>query len=375
MNDTLPSLVVSPALTTTYIRSTWVPDTTHELITNGNFEAGNTAFTSTYDYKTGHYSMNPEATYTVSDDPSFFHTDWSPCVDHTSGNGMMMIVNGDSTGYTSIWSETVANFQPGATYAFSAWLQNVLKYVTDPLRWPLLQFSINGSPLGDLMQTTNDNCQWLQFYVLWPSGTNTSATINIVNRHLDPKGNDFALDDISFAPLIAIKDTFVVIIKPYPVVNLGPDRVVPYNGSITLDAQNPGAVYSWSTGETTQTISINNVIKNMIISVIVDQNGCLSSDEINIGVDCAEILVPNVFAPDKPPDNEIKVFGAGIDNLDFMIFNRQGEMVFRTRDRGIGWDGTYKGIAQPMDVYMYYLKAQCLSGGTVEKKGDITLIR
>ncbi len=41
-----------------------------------------------------------------------------------------------------------------------------------------------------------------------------------------------------------------------PIVNLGADKTVCAGTSVTIDAGNPGSTYLWSTGETTQTISV-----------------------------------------------------------------------------------------------------------------------
>jgi hypothetical protein len=40
-----------------------------------------------------------------------------------------------------------------------------------------------------------------------------------------------------------------------------------------------------------------------------------------------------------------------------------------------GWDGKYKGVAQPVGVYLYVLKGVLKDGRTVRMKGSITLIR
>jgi gliding motility-associated-like protein len=376
--DSIPDPTASPSQTTTYVATIWIPDTLGQLIVNPDFEAGNTGFSSDYIYEGNDLQM--EGTYTVSNNPDPFHADgaWSACTDHTTGSGNMMIVNGDSSDYVKVWGETVNNIESGTIYVFSAWLENIwYSPSASPGKWTQLQFSINNTPFGELLvANTIDTCQWLQFYELWNSNSNTSAAISIVNRHLEPQGNDFALDDIMFAPLKTVKDTFVVIVHPYPVVDLGPDTVVAYGSGVTLDAGNAGATFSWSTGETSQTITLTNITEPVTVSVTVSSFGCESSDSKTIGVGCGEIIIPNVFAPGgSAPDNRLQVYGTGFGNVDFMIFNRFGEMVFRTHDPAEGWDGTYKGIDQPMDVYVYYFKADCLSGGPVEKKGNITLLR
>jgi gliding motility-associated-like protein len=341
-------------------------------VLNGDFESGNASFTS--EYLLNNVDLYTEGQYTVGDNPSDYHTNWAACGDHTSGNGNMMIINGDSIDNVRVW-ETSITVDPNTLYAFSAWIQNTHLISTNSLGWPLLQFSISGNNLPGYLQTWDTTCIWYRFYTLWNSGTNTTADISIVNKHLVKLGNDFALDDISFAPLVPVWDTVEVVVHEFPVVDLGNDTVVEYDGSIDLDAGNPGANYSWSTGGTSREITVSGIISPLTIGVWVERYGCSSFDDIHIGVGC-NIGVPSGFSPNGDTHNELlNVLGNGFTDLDFMVFNRHGEMVFRTRDQGIGWDGTYQGKQQPVDVYKYVLKARCLSGGPVEQKGDITLLR
>jgi gliding motility-associated-like protein len=58
-----------------------------------------------------------------------------------------------------------------------------------------------------------------------------------------------------------------------------------------------------------------------------------------------------------------------------MIWNRWGQKVFESADINSGWDGKFKGVVQPMDVYAYTLDVEFFDGTKVNKKGDITLIR
>lgn len=51
-------------------------------------------------------------------------------------------------------------------------------------------------------------------------------------------------------------DTVELLFDPPPVVNI-PDTTICAANTLVLDAGNPGATYLWSTGETTQTISLN----------------------------------------------------------------------------------------------------------------------
>ncbi len=88
------------------------------------------------------------------------------------------------------------------------------------------------------------------------------------------------------------------------------------------------------------------------------------------------IDVPNAFTPLSGDANSILyVRGYGVSQLKFTIWNRWGQKVFETNDMNIGWDGKFKGVIQPMDVYVYTLSATFFDGVEVNKKGDITLIR
>jgi len=86
--------------------------------------------------------------------------------------------------------------------------------------------------------------------------------------------------------------------------------------------------------------------------------------------------VPNAFTPGRFGENSvIKVKGFGISKLDWKIYNRWGQLVFQSNNIYKGWDGTFKGKLQPMDVYAYTLEANLTNGQFVKKTGDITLIR
>ena len=64
-----------------------------------------------------------------------------------------------------------------------------------------------------------------------------------------------------------------------------------------------------------------------------------------------------------------------IEDLEFSIYNRWGEMVFESNTRKLGWNGIYKGKLQPMDVYTYTLDVVFTDGKKARKTGDITLLR
>lgn len=71
-----------------------------ELVANGDFEAGNTGFSTQYSYvsATGWNTLGPPFVYAVGTNPYDYHSAWGPGFgDHTSGSGKMMIVNGTTS--------------------------------------------------------------------------------------------------------------------------------------------------------------------------------------------------------------------------------------------------------------------------------------
>lgn len=73
----------------------------------------------------------------------------------------------------------------------------------------------------------------------------------------------------------------VTLTPPVIAVDLGIDAVVCAGGSVMLDAGNSGLGFSWSTGASTQTISVN---ASGMYYVTVTDGGCSVSDTINVVV-------------------------------------------------------------------------------------------
>jgi len=208
-NSRIANPIASPDTTTTYIVTAVIPDTT-ELVTNGDFESGNTGFNSSYTYVSNPAPVTNnllEAEYTVKKDPSKTHQCFANCDDKTTGNGNMLIFNGSKFSNVEIWSQTIT-VQANTDYAFSAWLQNV---TCPPFGFNAeLQFSINGVLVGSVFRSESAVCIWKQFYEVWSSGSSTSAKISIINQYTSADGNDFALDDISFRKMCPAKDTITI---------------------------------------------------------------------------------------------------------------------------------------------------------------------
>jgi hypothetical protein len=210
----------------TYTLNAWgIDPNSSELILNGDFSAGNIGFNSDYNYVVDipnfQMEMYPEGTYAVVTNPNLVHNGFSACADHTTGTGNMMVVNGAAS-LQDIWCQTVA-VSPNTFYNVSAWIASV-----GPASPAILQFSINGNPIGNIINAPSSVCVWVPFNATWNSGSNTTATICILNLNTAAGGNDFGIDDISMIGLCLVEDEVEITLyqeqAPEPLID-GPDFI------------------------------------------------------------------------------------------------------------------------------------------------------
>ncbi len=248
----------------------------NNLIINGDFNGGNTAFTSQYIY------ANPNITegqYFVGPSDQAWNALMSNCADHTTGSGNMLLVNGASVPDIGVWNQTVTVL-PNTNYAFSTWIESL--YPPNPAQ---LSFSINGSDIGNSITASSTNCVWTQFYTTWNSGNNTTASIAILNKNIQIQGNDFALDDISFST-VTIKRDSVVISIDIPVVKTGTDTIICAGQPVQLFAS--GALtYNWTPATALSNAGISTPIATPInttqyIVTGITAKGCSAADTVLI---------------------------------------------------------------------------------------------
>ena len=265
------------------------------VILNGDFEGGNTAalnnFSTAYIPGTGGswgILSNP-GTYAISTSPNNVHTNFSNCPDHTTGTGNMLIANGSSTAGTSVWCQTV-NVFPNIDYIFSCWAMNV---ISDP-NISNLQFFVNGVQIGGIFSTTPIGCEWLEFNDVWNSGANTTAQLCIVNQNITGGGNDFALDDIYFAPVCLISDT-IVVSYDNTIIDAGPDLVFCENIPENCVATSNGSVsnYLWNDG--TQGNILAPISSGTYSVTGTSANGCVISDFVDITVKQVDWAIDQIF--------------------------------------------------------------------------------
>jgi gliding motility-associated-like protein len=112
---------------------------------------------------------------------------------------------------------------------------------------------------------------------------------------------------------------------------------------------------------------------------ITNDTGCIATDTLTIYViPDYSIYVPNAFTPNGDRVNDyFQVYGKlnSLSYLEMRVFDRWGELVFRSNDIYFTWDGTFRGTMESPGLFVWQLNLTFLNGHSEYKKGSLTLIR
>lgn len=106
--------------------------------------------------------------------------------------------------------------------------------------------------------------------------------------------------------------------------------------------------------------------------------GCdsLSNVYLIVNLFCPDIFVPSIFSPNGDGQNDnLCVLGGCIAKMDFSVYNRWGEQVFRATSPGECWDGNFKGQQAESGAYVYQLSASQKNGVIIKQAGNVSIIR
>lgn len=204
----------------------------------------------------------------------------------------------------------------------------------------------------------------------WSNGANTQ-TLNINNT-----GTYWVAVTVDGC---TTRDTVRVKYDQYPSVNLGDDVEVCSNLSVLLDAGNEDSYFLWNTGATTQFI---NVFTSGTYWVTATKCGVTDADTIIVrDYSSDKIFIPNTFTPNDDGLNETffpVVAGENRPDMQLEIFDRWGQLIFRSKSDKLPWLGTVNADETKCPpgtyVYKFTIYDDCM-GTTVNKMGLVNLIR
>ncbi len=108
---------------------------------------------------------------------------------------------------------------------------------------------------------------------------------------------------------------------------------------------------------------------------ITDQYGCVYSSQLKVIVNEVTFYIPNSFSPNGDGINDVFVPKyTGIENFIIYIYNRWGEQIFTTTNKG--WDGKLRyTVEASQGVYAYKILIKDIFGKDSIRSGNFTLFR
>jgi gliding motility-associated-like protein len=170
-------------------------------------------------------------------------------------------------------------------------------------------------------------------------------------------------------------DSFDITRNFTPTVELGNDSILCYNELTTLNAAHPLAeAYLWSTGSTDSSITVNTA---GVYSVAVGNQCGVAVEDIAIDYkDCADIIfVPNAFTPNDDRLNDVLYAKAyfRIEEINFKIYNRWGQLIFTSTSLINGWNGKINSQKAPPGMYIWTVQYK-RNGKVYNQKGTVLVI-
>lgn len=159
-------------------------------------------------------------------------------------------------------------------------------------------------------------------------------------------------------------------------------------GEVTSLSATGGVTYAWFPTEGLSRSDIAHPVASPRVTTayevtVTNELGCSRVDTVTVSVD-NRVFIPNLFSPNGDGQNEVfKVYGAGIEQLELLVFDRPGNRVYYassvTEIMETGWDGTLRGVPLPSGSYRWVIRGQFYDGKAVtfegRQVGKVSLVR
>ncbi|MCW3084682.1 MAG: hypothetical protein JWP12_2048 [Bacteroidetes bacterium] len=141
-----------------------------------------------------------------------------------------------------------------------------------------------------------------------------------------------------------------------------------FGNSTSSNQQNPTYMYA-----DTGTYHVQLVVTNV--------HGCVDTANSSVVIDQIVVFyAPNAFTPNGNGNNDVfRVLGDGIDKgtFEMSIYNRWGELIFKTNDYNVGWNGAKgnSGALVEQDAYVWRVIFRDFAGKKHEYLGHVTMVQ
>ena len=155
---------------------------------------------------------------------------------------------------------------------------------------------------------------------------------------------------------------------------LGNDTTLCEGQTLVLKPEAGNASFIWQDGSTGTTFMVT---QPGTYKVTLNNQCETVSDEIIVQRGLCELYMPNAFTPNHDGINDVfrVKYPAFIKNFDMQIFNRWGQIIFRSDNPYKGWDGSFNGTKQPAGNYVWTILLTDVNGNSKRYKGSVLLIQ
>ncbi|MBI5219296.1 MAG: gliding motility-associated C-terminal domain-containing protein [Bacteroidia bacterium] len=226
---------------------------------------------------------------------------------------------------------------------------------------------------------------------LWNFGDNMSFSTAMNPTHIFETAGEYDIT-LTITNKYGCNKTLTIadMISAYPLPDARftpvPEYISILNPEVEFNNYSQGAIsYIWSFGDGDSSEFVNPVHYYPAIGkynselIAISNHGCKDTLVVPLVVhDEYTFYAPTSFSPDNDGINDVfKVYGHGINPESFIlyIYDRWGELIYKSENIETGWDGRYGGKKVKSGTYTWLVNFKYLSGVQQTKSGPVTVIR
>ena len=225
----------------------------------------------------------------------------------------------------------------------------------------------------------------------WSNGivqSNVSATSSSITN-LCPGDYSVVVSNVNYCNLA---DTISINLSSQSgglTVEASPNKtIITICDSVQLSASG-ASFYTWAPSSSLSCDTCSNPVASPAVTTTYivtgsDSSGCFDTAEVLVEVnannscadDCA-VYTPNSFTPngDLKNDKFGPLTNCTFEYYEFLIFDRWGEVVFKSSNQTEKWDGEYRGVDCSSSVYVYSIAYRFPTQQIKKVYGSVTLLR
>jgi gliding motility-associated-like protein len=207
----------------------------------------------------------------------------------------------------------------------------------------------------------------LPYTFLWMPHNNTTSTLN--NAHAGNYQLTVADQNNCSTSILAT----ILNDKPQP-ISLGNDTTLCPGDYIILS---PGIYNSYKWQDFSVSANYTVINPGIYTVEVTDDRACVLKSSIKIISDCGFIFFPNAFTPNNDLQNDY--FGplgylSTVKDYTLLIYNRQGQLVFKSTDPFKKWDGKMQNKIMLPGTYVWLATYSNKGKTNILQKGTVTVI-